>query len=83
MTINFPQGVPDGCTKWLNQHIGSGVDNANGVGFDECEWFYQRMYIPYDEQINDEQPTQGSYVPSITVKDPVKATWFALRWGGQ
>jgi len=40
MRIDFPQGVPDGCTEWLKEHVGSGVDNANGVGFDECAWYY-------------------------------------------
>jgi len=31
MRVDFPQGVPDGCTEWLKEHVGSGVDNANGV----------------------------------------------------
>ena len=85
MRIDFPGGVPDGCTAWLDQHVGKGgnMTGLDDVRFDECAWYHQRRFRPYDEQIHDERRTQGEYIPSITVKDPVKAMWFALRWSGQ
>ena len=84
MTVDFPQGVPDGCTEWLKEHVGSGVDNANGVGFDECAWYYERRFRPYDKQVNDKQvhDTAGDYIPTITIRDEQKAVLFVLRWSG-
>ena len=85
MTIDFPKGVPQECKEWLDEHVGSrhrGRYPGEGKDRNECAWFYERRFRPYDEQIHDEQPTQGEYIPSITVRDPAKATWFILRWSG-
>ena len=80
MTVDFPQGVPDGCTEWLDQHVGSGsyISSVN------CAWYYERRFVPYDKRVDDKQvhDTAGDYIPTITVKDPKLATLFALRWSG-
>ena len=42
-------------------------------------WFYERV----EQEIPSTDPSMDSnikYVPTITVKDPKLATWFALRW---
>ena len=75
MTVDFPQGVPDGCLAWLEQYVGTGLGGVNYVPYDEAAWFYERRF-----QLYPNATTSGSYIPSITVKDPKKATWFALRW---
>ena len=85
MRVDFPGGVSDECVAWLREHVGAGGDMTRlDRRFDQCEWFYERRFQPYDEQIHDEQPTQGDYIPSITIRDgnSREALWFALRWSG-
>jgi hypothetical protein len=75
MRVEFHQGVPEGCTEWLNTHVGKG--NITGfVDDDDYAWFYKR------ERVYPQGPENfpWKYVPTITVKDPKLATWFALRW---
>jgi len=78
MRVEFHQGVPEGCTEWLNKHVGKG--NITGfVDDDDYAWFYERV----EQEIPSTDPSMDSnvrYVPTITVKDPKLATWFALRW---
>jgi len=85
MRVEFPQGVPEGCTQWLRENVGIGNVEMEGKrtqqwihDVPEYAWFYERIKKP---------PAPGSmyeetwkYVPTITVKDPKKATLFALRW---
>ena len=70
MRVEFPQGVPEGCTEWLNKHVGKG--NITGfVDDDDYAWFYKREF---------DSNLPWKYVPTITVKDPKLGTLFALRW---
>jgi hypothetical protein len=79
MRIEFPQGVPEGCTEWLNTHVGKG--NITGfVDDDDYAWFYKRERVyPQGHEAFDPN-FLWKYVPTITVKDPKLATWFVLRW---
>jgi hypothetical protein len=78
MRVEFNQGIPEGCTEWLNKHVGKG--NITGfVDDDDYTWFYERVRVypqPHDAFDND----PWKYVPTITVKDPKLAILFALRW---
>jgi hypothetical protein len=78
MRVEFHQGVPEGCTEWLNKHVGKG--NMTGlVDNYDYAWFYERV----EQEIPSTDPSMDSnvrYVPTITVKDPKLATWFVLRW---
>jgi len=80
MRVEFPQGVPEGCTKWLNNHVGKG--NMTGlVDNYDYAWFYKRERVyPKGHEAFDPRDLGPKYVPTITVKDPKLATWFALRW---
>ena len=74
MRIEFNQGVPDECIEWLYKNVGRG--NMTSIyDSDEYDWFYERVSKPVP--IGDAEPY---HVPTITVKDPKLATWFALRW---
>jgi hypothetical protein len=85
MRVEFPQGLPEGCTEWLNKHVGKGNTTVNISRTDspDYDWFYERVQT-LDEQTNKFDPRDtrnlGLYVPSITVKDPKLAAWFILRW---
>jgi hypothetical protein len=77
MRVEFPQGVPEGCTEWLNTHVGKG----NITGFfddDDYAWFYERIKISVHPYAFGDDPFK--YVPAITVKDPELAMIFKLRW---
>ena len=78
MKVEFHQGVPEGCTEWLNKHVGKGnITNIEDSA--EYDWFYERV----EQEIPSTDPSMDSnikYVPTITVKDPKLAMWFALRW---
>ena len=78
MKVEFHQGVPEGCTEWLNTHVGKGnITNIEDSA--DYAWFYRRV----EQEIPSTDPSMDSnikYVPTITVKDPKLATWFALRW---
>ena len=78
MRVEFHQGVPEGCTEWLNTHVGKGnITNIEDSA--DYAWFYRRV----EQEIPSTDPSMDSnikYVPTITVKDPKLATWFALRW---
>ncbi len=74
MRVEFPQGIPEGCTEWLNKHVGKGNTTVNISRTDspDYDWFYERGQTV--------DPRGLKYVPSITVKDPKLAAWFVLRW---
>jgi len=80
MRVEFNQGVPEGCTEWLNKHVGKG--NMTGlVDNYDYAWFYKRERVyPEPHETFDGFDLAPKYVPTITVKDPKLATWFALRW---
>ena len=82
MRVEFHQGVPEGCTEWLNEHVGRGnmtVDYLNDSP--DYAWFYRRERVyPKPHEAFDPRENFPKYVPTITVKDPELATWFALRW---
>jgi len=80
MRVEFPQGIPEGCTEWLNKHVGKGNTTVNiyshvnisRTDSPDYDWFYDRGQTV--------DPRFLKYVPSITVKDPKLAAWFVLRW---
>jgi hypothetical protein len=79
MRVEFNQGVPEGCTEWLNTHVGRGnitniKDSGDYAWFYRCERIYPQPHEAFDPRMHPK------YVPTITVKDPKLATWFALRW---
>ena len=80
MRLEFPQGVPEGCTEWLNKHVGKG--NITGfVNDDDYAWFYRRECVyPQGHEVFDPRNTGPRYVPTITIKDPKLAVMFSLRW---
>ena len=80
MRVEFNQGVPEGCTEWLNKHVGKG--NMTDIkDSDEYAWFYRRERVyPQGHEAFEGFNLAPKYVPTITVKDPKLATWFALRW---
>jgi len=85
MQVQFHQGVPDECVRWLLDNVGRGHNfdpspHGSGVSLNECTWFYQRV----EEEIPSTDPSMDSnvrYIPTITVRDPDKALLFALKWG--
>ena len=80
MRVEFRQGVPDECIKWLYKNVGRG--NMTSI-YDSPEytWFYRRERVyPEPHETFDGFDMAPKYVPTITVKDPKLATWFALRW---
>ena len=87
MRVEFRQGVPDGCARWLQENVGPGniEEDINGkrtrqstIDMPEYAWFYERITVPVHPEAFGDDPFE--YVPTITVKDPKLATWFALRW---
>ena len=78
MRVEFNQGVTPECIEWLYENVGRGNMNVVNNGADYA-WFYERV----EQEIPSTDPSMDSnikYVPTITVKDPKLATWFALRW---
>lgn len=87
MRIEFPQGVPNGCTAWLRENVGLGniEENSNSkrtrhwlIDNDDYAWFYERIVKPVPPNAFGDFPFE--YVPTITVKDEKLAVLFALRW---
>ena len=80
MRVEFNQGVPEGCVEWLYQHVGRG--NMTDIkDSDDYAWFYRRERVyPQGHEAFDPRDLAPKYMPTITVKDPKLATWFALRW---
>lgn len=83
MRIEFPQGVPEGCTQWLRENVGLGNieqdDNRTQqwmTDIPEYAWFYKRESLV----LSPLNPEAISYVPTITIKDPKMAMWFKLMW---
>lgn len=78
MRVEFHQGVPEGCTEWLNKHVGRG--NMTDINDSpDYAWFYRRV----EQEIPSTDPSMDSdikYAPTITVKDPELAMMFVLRW---
>ena len=79
MRVEFHQGVPEGCTEWLNKNVGKGnITNIEDSG--DYAWFYQRERVyPQPHEAFDLR-RHPKYVPTITVKDPKLAMLFVLRW---
>ena len=80
MRVEFRQGVPEGCTEWLNKHVGKGnmTDLNDSPNY---AWFYKRERVyPQGHELFDPRDMGPRYVPTITVKDPKLATMFILRW---
>ena len=80
MRVEFKQGVPAGCTEWLNEHVGRGnmTDIKDSPNY---AWFYERVRMyPQPHEAFDPREISIRYVPTITVKDPKLAAWFILRW---
>ena len=81
MKVEFHQGVPEGCTEWLNENVGRG--NMTSLhDSPEYDWFYkrERVYPQGHETFDPHSAFPWKYVPTITVKDPKLATMFILRW---
>ncbi len=78
MKVEFNQGVPEGCTEWLNNNVGRGnlTDLKDSPRYD---WFYERVEVEI-KSANDYEDSDVKYVPTITVKDPKLAMLFVLRW---
>lgn len=83
MRIEFPQGVPEGCTQWLRENVGLGNIEQDGnrtqqwmTDIPEYAWFYKRESLV----LSPLNPEAISYVPTITIKDPKMAMWFKLMW---
>jgi hypothetical protein len=79
MRVEFHQGVPAGCTEWLNENVGKG--NMTSLhDSPEYDWFYkrERVYPQPHEGFGPDFPWK--YVPTITVKDEKLAMLFILRW---
>jgi hypothetical protein len=80
MRVEFNQGVPEGCVEWLNTHVGKG-NMTSLYNSDEYAWFYRRERVyPQGHEAFEGFDLAPKYVPTITVKDPKLAAWFALRW---
>lgn len=76
MRVEFRQGVPKGLTAWLRDEVGPG-----NITSGPREWFRVRKPQPDDEWFYERIYTlDGSYVPTITIKDKQKAVFFALKW---
>lgn len=86
MKVEFPQGVPAGCTQWLRENVGLGNIEEEATGrtqqwmndIPEYAWFYKRIEKPTPPGSMYDDPFY--YVPTITVKDPKLAVLFALKW---
>lgn len=83
MRVEFPQGVPEGCTQWLRENVGIGNVEVDGMrtqqwmnDVPEYAWFYERLKKPIPGELNGGL----HYVPTITVKDEKLATLFVLKW---
>ncbi len=90
MRVEFRQGVPDGCARWLSENVGLGniEEDSNNrrtslgmIDMPEYAWFYKReQQYPQPDEAFDSHDKEPRYVPTITVKDPKLGTLFALRW---
>ncbi len=87
MKVEFNQGVPDGCVRWLRENVGLGNieedihfnrTRQGMIDMSEYAWFYERVTKPINPQAFGDDPFE--YVPTITVKDPKLATLFMLKW---
>ena len=78
MRVEFNQGVPSECIEWLYENVGRGNMNVIEDGADYA-WLYERVEVEI-KSTSDDEDSNIKYVPTITVKDPKLATWFALRW---
>jgi hypothetical protein len=81
--VEFPKGVPAGCTQWLRENVGIGniEDGYANTPLHwvhdnpDYAWFYKREAL-----VLSEHDDSIKYVPTITVKDPELAMLFVLRW---
>lgn len=54
--VEFPQGVPEGCTQWLRENVGIGNVEVDGMrtqqwmnDVPEYAWFYERLKNQFPE----------------------------------
>ena len=88
MRIVFNQGVPEGCFQWLQENVGRGnifpdtrMQRGRPVGpwikpRPEHDWYYNEKLV----SLNGPEVVGLRYVPTITIKDAIMATLFALKW---
>lgn len=88
MRVEFNQGVPDGCARWLQENVGPGniEEDVTGnrtrrstIDMPEYAWFYERVEVEI-KSTSDDEDSNIKYVPTITIKDPKLAMIFVLRW---
>ena len=82
MRVEFRQGVPEGCAKWLWANVGPGNLSLRGGRClstrDTDLWFYERIEkLIWTGEFKD---NTVEYIPTITVKDEKLAMLFSLRW---
>lgn len=88
MKVEFNQGVPDECIKWLWDNVGEGnvihspiEPNIRRKRLIDDDWYYERVKVyPKPQDPFDPQDINGRYVPTITVYDEKKAVLFVLKW---
>lgn len=80
MRVEFRQGVPEGCAKWLWENVGPGnLSTGQYLSTGETDlWFYERIEkLIWAGEFKD---TTVEYIPTITVNDEKLAMFFILRW---
>ena len=88
MIVEFNQGIPDGCVRWLRENVGLGNieedihfkrTRHSMIDMSEYAWFYERVEVEI-KSTNTDEDSNIKYVPTITVKDERMAMWFVLKW---
>lgn len=88
MIVEFNQGIPDGCVRWLRENVGLGNieedihfkrTRQSMIDMSEYAWFYERVEVEI-KSTNTDEDSNIKYVPTITVKDERIAMWFVLKW---
>lgn len=84
--VEFNQGVPDECIKWLWANVGEGnimfspiEPNIRREPKNTDAWFYERIKVEV-RSTNPKHDSNIKYVPTISVKDEKLAILFMLRW---
>lgn len=73
MRVEMHQGINREHVEWLWDYVGPGnitpaEVHLHSCDLEQCLWYAERIEI-------------GEwYVPTVVIKDDVKATMFALRW---
>jgi len=87
MRVEFNQGVPKECIKWLWDNIGSGnvihspvESNIRRERQLNDVWYYERVQCKV--LTGPSRLDSGTrYVPTIFIEDEKKAMMFVLKWG--